>query len=74
MIKNGEINMVINTTEGKAAVMDSYSIRREALNKNVTYTTTVAGGEAICAALYSQSQVGSGITVYRLQQLHEGWV
>ncbi len=71
MVKNDEINMIINTTEGKAAIRDSYSIRREALNKKVTYTTTIAGGEAICAALHSRSQFGSSISVYQLQQLHE---
>ena len=72
MIKNNEINMIINTTEGKSAINDSYAIRREALNKKITYTTTIAGGEAICAALHSQAQIGAGISVYRLQQLHEG--
>ena len=71
MIKNDEVNMIINTTEGKAAIRDSYQIRREALNKKVTYSTTIAGGEAICAALHSQSQIGANISVYRLQTLHE---
>lgn len=70
-VKNNEINMIINTTEGKAAIKDSYAIRREALSKKITYTTTIAGGEAICAALNSQAQIGSGISIYRLQQLHE---
>ncbi|MEM7293331.1 MAG: hypothetical protein AAF420_08055, partial [Pseudomonadota bacterium] len=71
MIKNDEINMIINTTEGKAAIQDSYTIRREALNKKITYTTTVAGGEAICKAIHSQSQIGASISIYKLQKLHE---
>ena len=71
MVKNDEISLIINTTEGKAAIRDSYTIRREALNKKVTYTTTLAGGEAICAAVRSQTLSGTESTVYRLQDLHE---
>ncbi|MEM7206674.1 MAG: carbamoyl-phosphate synthase large subunit [Pseudomonadota bacterium] len=71
MVKNDEINLIINTTEGKAAIRDSYEIRREALNKKITYTTTITGGEAICAAIHTQSQIGAAISVYRLQKLHE---
>jgi len=47
-IKNGEICMVFNTTQGAQAVADSFSIRRETLMHNVAYFTTVAG--AIAAA------------------------
>jgi len=45
-IKNGEIAMVINTTQGAQAVADSFSIRRNALMHNVTYFTTVSGARA----------------------------
>ncbi|MFQ5488924.1 MAG: carbamoyl-phosphate synthase large subunit, partial [Gammaproteobacteria bacterium] len=38
MIKNDEISLIINTTEGKQAIADSYAIRREALLHKVTYT------------------------------------
>jgi len=51
LIKNDEIALIINTTEGKSAIADSYTIRREALNHKVAYTTTIAGGRAIVAAL-----------------------
>ena len=37
MIKNGEIQMVINTTDGAKAVADSFTMRREALQRKVTY-------------------------------------
>ncbi len=50
-IKNGEINLIINTTEGKQAIADSYSIRRETLNHKVTYFTTIAGAQAMVYAL-----------------------
>jgi len=46
-IKNGEICMVFNTTQGAQAVADSFSIRRETLMHNVAYFTTVAGANAV---------------------------
>jgi carbamoyl-phosphate synthase large subunit len=51
LIKNGEIVFIVNTTEGKAATADSFSIRREALQNRVTYTTTVAGARALVHSL-----------------------
>jgi carbamoyl-phosphate synthase large subunit len=50
-IKNDEIDLIINTTEGKQSISDSFSIRREALNHKVTYYTTVAGAQAVAYAL-----------------------
>src|SRR5690606_22677029 len=44
MIKNNEIDFIINTTQGEQAIKDSYTIRRSALQQKVPYTTTVAGG------------------------------
>ena len=41
MIKNGEIHLMVNTTFGKAALEDSYSIRRTALTTGVSYFTTL---------------------------------
>ena len=67
MIKNEEIALVLNTTEGKQAIKDSASIRRSAENHFVYYTTTLAGGEAVCLAL----QAGQESQVRRLQDLHE---
>ncbi|MDT4328749.1 MULTISPECIES: carbamoyl-phosphate synthase large subunit [Methylomonas] len=51
MIKNGEIQLVVNTTEGVKAVADSFTMRREALQRRVTYYTTMAGARAACYAL-----------------------
>lgn len=51
MIKNDEIQFIINTTEGEQATADSYAIRRSAIQHKVCYTTTLAGGEAACLAL-----------------------
>ena len=66
-IKNHEIDLIINTTEGKQAIADSFTIRRTALQNNVYYTTTMAGGRAVVAALRHQGE----IEVYCLQVLHE---
>jgi len=51
MIKNDEIRIIVNTTEGKQAIADSYTIRRAALQGKVSYTTTLAGARATCLAL-----------------------
>ncbi|NVK38035.1 MAG: carbamoyl-phosphate synthase large subunit [Gammaproteobacteria bacterium] len=66
MIKNDEIAMSVNTTEGPVAIADSAEIRRSALQHKVYYTTTLAGAEAVVKALESD---GLKI-VRRLQELH----
>ncbi len=66
-IKNEEIDLIINTTEGRQAIADSYSIRREALHHKVSYTTTMAGARAIVLALDYLNET----TVNRLQTLHK---
>ncbi len=67
MIKNDEIDLIVNTTEGKLAIRESRSIRREAVLRKVTYYTTVAAARATCDAL---EHLGS-LEVNRLQDLHE---
>jgi carbamoyl-phosphate synthase large subunit len=67
MIKNDEIVLIVNTTEGKQAVRESHSIRREAVQRRVTYYTTIAAALATCEALDSIDQVD----VNRLRDLHE---
>ncbi len=68
MIKNDEVTLVINTTEGRQSIADSYSIRRNALQRKIYFTTTLAGGQAVCEAL----KFGPEKTVRRLQDLHSG--
>jgi carbamoyl-phosphate synthase large subunit len=51
VIKNDEVSLIVNTTEGKQAVRESHSIRREALQHKVTYFTTIAGAKATCMAM-----------------------
>jgi len=66
MIKNDEISLIVNTTEGKRAIHESNSIRREAVARRVTYYTTLAGAFATCEALDHLQEV----EVNRLQDLH----
>ena len=56
LIINGDIAMIINTTAGKKAIEDSYSIRREALMHKVFYQTTIAGGHAVAIALAHEGE------------------
>jgi carbamoyl-phosphate synthase large subunit len=67
MIKNGEISLIVNTTEGKQAIYESRSIRAEAVRRNVTYYTTLGAAIATCKALehIDDSEVN------RLQDLHK---
>ena len=66
LIKNDQIALIVNTTEGKQAIADSFSIRREALMRKVSYTTTLAAARATCQAL---RELDNG-TVNCLQDLH----
>ena len=70
LIKNDEAALIINTTEGRRAIIDSASIRASAEQHNVFYTTTLAAAEAVCMALEQETD----ITVRRLQDLHESIV
>ena len=66
MIKNGEIDLIVNTTEGKQAINESESIRAEAVRSNVTYYTTLAAAIATCRAI----EMIDNHDVNRLQDLH----
>ncbi len=67
MIINGEIQLIVNTTEGKQAIRDSFTIRREAMQHRVSMTTTISGARATCMALdYLENN-----EVNKLQDLHK---
>ncbi len=66
MIKNDQFQLIINTTEDKKAISDSFTMRREALQHQVAYYTTMAGAMAACQAL-GVLDVGD---VNSLQDLH----
>ncbi len=67
LLKNDQIDFIVNTTEGKQATADSSAIRREALGHKITYTTTLAGAKATAMAMAAHD-VSS---VNRLQDLHK---
>ena len=67
LIKDGQIVFIVNTTEGKQAIADSFSIRREALQQRITYSTTIAGARALIHSLDFRSDD----SVHSLQQLHK---
>jgi len=65
-IINAEVDLIINTTEGAAAIADSFYIRREALQRKIAYTTTITGGLAIGKSIgYSAAE-----KVFRLQTMY----
>ncbi len=66
MIKNGEIDLIVNTTEGKQAIVESLSIRAEAVRRGVTYYTTLGAAVATCRAIDHLDDSD----VNRLQDLH----
>jgi len=70
MIKNGEIDLVINTTSNKKAISESYPIRRTALTLNIPYTTTLAGAKATALAI--KAMVGGELDVKTVQEYHRG--
>ena len=67
MLKNDQIQVVFNTTEGRQAIADSSTIRSTALRHHVFCTTTIAGALAVCDAL----EFGNQLSVYTLQSLHQ---
>jgi len=69
-IKNGEVQLVFNTTEGKQALMDSRSLRRTALLHKVPYYTTLTG--AIAAAEGIKSYLAGDLEVKALQDYFQG--
>jgi carbamoyl-phosphate synthase large subunit len=65
LLKDGEIALVFNSTEGTAAVEDSRSIRAVALNDRIPYYTTLSGSHA--AALAMKAKVEGDVKVRALQ-------
>jgi len=67
-IRNGEFVMVVNTTEGAAAIRDSQSLRRQTLHSGVPYFTTIAAATAAVGAI--ETRLESGMEVRALQDYH----
>ncbi len=67
MIKNDQIQLIINTTEGAKAITDSFTMRRAALQHGVAYFTTMAGAGAMCLGLGEIDNINT----HSLQELHK---
>jgi carbamoyl-phosphate synthase large subunit len=68
-LKNGEVQIVINTTFGEKEIAQSYSIRRTALIQNVPYYTTISGARAAVGAIEVLKE--EGLTVMALQDYYK---
>ena len=66
LMKNKEINLVVNTTEGRESITDSASIRRTALDQKICSSTTIEGARAICKVIENQVDW----RVKKLQDIH----
>lgn len=69
-IINGDVQLIFNTTEGRKAIEDSFSLRQAALTMDVPYYTTVAGARA--AALSIEMLVQGSLEVAPLQSYFKG--
>ncbi len=67
---DGQIALVFNTTDGRRAISDSFSLRRTALVNNIPYYTTVAGARAAVAAIAALRE--GEMTVEPLQSYLQG--
>ena len=73
MLKNEQIDLIVNTTEGHQSIRDSAIIRRLALQNKVCYTTTLTGGAAFSIAIrhnLESAESARELEVRCLQELH----
>jgi carbamoyl-phosphate synthase large subunit len=61
MIREGKIDLIINTTLGKQALLDSFAIRRNALHNNIPCCTTIQGGLATVGAIEALREEGFAV-------------
>jgi len=68
LIKNREINFIINTVSGAQAQKDSFSIRRSALQYRIPYTTNISSAHAVVMAIESLRQ--KELSIKSIQEYH----
>jgi len=71
-IKNGDIQVVINTSIGRKSSRDAYHIRRSALVYNILYTTTIAGARALGEAVAAIQKDSWHVRTLQEYQTHQG--
>jgi carbamoyl-phosphate synthase large subunit len=69
MLKEGGIDLVVNTTSGEQAIKDSYSIRRQTVLSGIAYFTTMAAAAAAVAAIEDSRE--RELSVCSLQEYHQ---
>ena len=67
-IKNGQVALVVNTVRTARSHADSLSIRREALNRGLAYSTTIRGARA--AVMGIEAILKKELTIRSLQEYH----
>ena len=67
MLKNDEIDLIVNVPRKRTSLADSETILKEALKRKVAYFTTISAAKAICAAFSDSEKLTKP---YRLQSLH----
>ena len=68
MLKNKEVNLIVNTVEeDQRSIRDSWSIRNAALQNRITYYTTMAGARAACVGMKGLKE----LRAYDIQTLHK---
>jgi carbamoyl-phosphate synthase large subunit len=70
LLRQGAIDMVINTTSDAQAIRDSYSIRRQTLMSGIAYFTTIAAADAATGAIEASRERGARFGVRTLQEYH----
>jgi carbamoyl-phosphate synthase large subunit len=71
LIKNREVNFVVNTVSGAQAQRDSFSIRQSALQYGVPYTTTIAGAKAVVNAV--EMLKAKKLSIKSIQEYHKDY-
>ncbi|NQV34588.1 MAG: carbamoyl-phosphate synthase large chain, partial [Phycisphaeraceae bacterium] len=65
-IINRDYDLIINTTVGKQSIVDSFSIRRTALEKQIPYVTTIRGAGAVVEAIEAMKNKQIGVKAIQL--------
>ncbi len=71
-IINSEIDLIINTTIGKQSIKDSFSIRRNALDRQIPYVTTIRGAMAVAKAIEALKERKVGVKPIQLYYKEKG--
>ncbi|MCM8758354.1 MAG: ATP-grasp domain-containing protein, partial [Candidatus Omnitrophica bacterium] len=71
LIKNGQIQMIINTPAGKQSQYDDSYIRKNAIKYKIPYMTTIAAAHAAAKGIEAMMKTGGSYQVKSLQEYHK---